>query len=104
MSPSSRHTPISLVVKTFEVIVSCTFRVVVAMALAVIPTVPASAQVFEAVGGRALGVGGAFVARADDSSATWWNPAGLAAGPFLDLALGWASADIQDGLPAHRER
>ncbi len=27
------------------------------------------------------------MAVADDSSATWWNPAGLAAGPFLDLAL-----------------
>jgi hypothetical protein len=32
-------------------------------------------------------MGGAFVAVADDSSATWWNPAGLAAGPFLDVAL-----------------
>ena len=35
-------------------------------------------------------MGGAFVALADDSSATWWNPAGLAAGPFLDLAVGRA--------------
>jgi hypothetical protein len=45
------------------------------------------AQPIEAVGSRALGMGGAFVAVASDSSATWWNPAGLAAGPFLDLAL-----------------
>ena len=29
------------------------------------------------VGGRALGMGGAFVAIADDASATYWNPAGL---------------------------
>lgn len=42
----------------------------------------------ESVGSRALGMGGAFVAVASDSSATWWNPAGLAAGPFLDLAIG----------------
>ena len=104
MSPSSRHTPISLVVKTFEAIVSCILRVAVAMALAMIPAVQASAQVFEAVGSRALGMGGAFVALADDSSATWWNPAGLAAGPFLDLALGWSSADIKDERPARRER
>jgi hypothetical protein len=29
------------------------------------------------VGGRALGMGGAFVAIADDATATYWNPAGL---------------------------
>src|SRR5829696_7607126 len=45
------------------------------------------AQAIEAAGSRAPGMGGAFVAVASDSSATWWNPAGLAAGPFVDLAL-----------------
>jgi hypothetical protein len=64
----------------------------------------ASAQVFEAVGGRALGMGGAFVAVANDSSATWWNPAGLAAGPFFEVSLGGAAADIDDSLPGRRER
>ena len=29
-----------------------------------------------------MGMGGAFVAVADDSTGTWWNPAALAAGPF----------------------
>jgi hypothetical protein len=48
---------------------------------------PARAQIVETAGGRAPGMGGAFVAVADDSSATWWNPAGLAAGPFLDLGV-----------------
>ena len=38
---------------------------------------PAGAQGFELVGTRARGMGGAFVAIADDASATWWNPAGL---------------------------
>lgn len=50
-----------------------------------------SAQTIEAAGPRALGMGGAFVSVADDSSATWWNPAGLAAGAFLDLAVGRAT-------------
>ena len=36
----------------------------------------ARAQAVETVGARALGMGGAFVAVANDSSATWWNPAG----------------------------
>ena len=30
------------------------------------------------VGARALSMGGAFVALADDADATYWNPAGLA--------------------------
>ena len=49
-------------------------------------------------------MGGAFVAVANDSSATWWNPAGLAAGPFFDAALGGAANDLDDSLPARRER
>ena len=67
-------------------------------------TVPVSAQIVEAVGNRALGMGGAFVAVASDSSATWWNPAGLAAGPFLDLSLAVASTEVSKGLPAWRHR
>ena len=37
----------------------------------------AEAQAFETVGVRALGMGGAFVAVADDATANYWNPAGL---------------------------
>lgn len=33
-------------------------------------------------------MGGAFVAVASDATATWWNPAALAAGPFVDVAVG----------------
>lgn len=65
-------------------------------------TVCASAQTVETVGSRALGMGGAFVAVANDSSATWWNPAGLAAGPFLDLALGHAVTEMAGDLPVWR--
>ena len=38
---------------------------------------PVHAQVFETLGVRALGMGGAFVAVADDATANYWNPAGL---------------------------
>jgi hypothetical protein len=48
---------------------------------------PARAQLFETVGIRAQGFGGAFVAVADDATATWWNPAGLASGPFFDALV-----------------
>jgi hypothetical protein len=44
----------------------------------------AFAQMYELVGIRAQGMGGAFVAVADDATATWWNPAGLATGPLFD--------------------
>lgn len=63
---------------------------------------PVSAQEVESVGSRALGMGGAFVAVANDSSATWWNPAGLAAGPFLDVAIARTAASVDDRLPAGR--
>ena len=43
------------------------------------------AQVFGGVGVRAEGMGGAFVAVADDASATYWNPAGIATGAIFDL-------------------
>src|SRR5215470_13415814 len=44
---------------------------------------PASAQPPDAIGVRAQGMGGAFTAVADDATATWWNPAGLATGAYL---------------------
>ncbi len=53
-----------------------TFRALVCVLLAA-PSA-AFAQRFDDIGVRAQGMGGAFVAVADDASATWWNPAGLA--------------------------
>ena len=66
--------------------------------------VPAFAQTAESVGERAAGMGGAFVAVASDSSATWWNPAGIAAGPFVDGAVGRARIEAKEALPVWRQR
>lgn len=52
----------------------------------------ASAQTTDVIGVRAQGMAGAFTAVADDSTATWWNPAGLAGG-------GFATGTIEYGRP-----
>jgi hypothetical protein len=71
----------------------------------IVPPHPAGAQDSEAVGIRAQGMGGAFTAVADDSTASWWNPAGLVAGPFfnaiLETSSRWQPAD-RDANPAWR--
>jgi hypothetical protein len=59
---------------------------VLCASLAFAPRV-ARAQMYESVGIRAQGMGGAFVALADDATATWWNPAGLATGPLFDALV-----------------
>jgi len=60
---------------------------------------PAAAQPFEIVGTRAAGMGGAFVAVADDSSATYWNPAGLALGHMFSLVVDRSVTDLEPGSP-----
>ena len=80
-------------------------RIFLTCASLIVTTVlPVRAQSVETVGTRALGMGGAFVAVATDSSATWWNPAALATGPFLDLALASAVTETTGELPANRDR
>ena len=46
----------------------------------------AEAQSVETIGIRAQGMGGAFTAVADDATATWWNPAGLAGGSYFSTS------------------
>src|SRR5947209_688059 len=50
-------------------------------------TPAASAQTTDVIGVRAQGMGGAFTAVADDATASWWNPAGLAGGAFFNALL-----------------
>lgn len=59
----------------------------------------ATAQQFETVGTRAQGMGGAFVAVADDATATWWNPAGLASGNLLSILWETGHTDVPSSVP-----
>src|SRR5262247_3463213 len=58
---------------------------------------PAAAQTTDVIGVRAQGMGGAFTAVADDATAWWWNPAGLAGGPFFNGLLEFDRPDTSSG-------
>ena len=79
----------------------------VALIALVLPPLTASAQPSDAVGIRAQGMAGAFTAVADDATATWWNPAGLAAGSYFNIIIEsgerWQPAD-RDATPAWEVR
>ena len=64
-------------------------RIIAAFALFLPLTLPVlvHAQSFGGIGTRAEGMGGAFVAVADDASAVYWNPAGIATGATFDLQV-----------------
>jgi hypothetical protein len=80
-------------------------RLLVGFALFGLLPASVSAQNFGALGTRAAGMGGAFVGVADDATAIYWNPAGLASGSFFSLILDNGSAKATpDALPAAAER
>jgi hypothetical protein len=62
-------------------------QLVVSLLALVLWPATASAQIFEAIGIRAQGMSGAFVAVSNDATTTWWNPAGLAHGGFFNTIL-----------------
>ena len=57
----------------------------------------AAAQSDAPVGVRAAGMGGAFTAVADDASAVFWNPAGLASGAYFSLVVDRNTLDNASG-------
>ena len=59
----------------------------------------ARAQSFEAVGTRAAGMGGAFVAVADDATAAYWNPAGFALGNMFSLVVDRGKSQSDPAVP-----
>jgi hypothetical protein len=72
--------------------------VLLALALLTAAASLASAQSAPPIGVRAAGMGGAFTAIADDGTAPFWNPAGLASGAFTGLTLDGNTLDRQSGL------
>jgi hypothetical protein len=63
----------------------------------------AFAQTPDGVGIRAQGMGGAFTAVADDATATWWNPAGLATGAYFNMIVEYGRlTEAPDDLDDHR--
>src|SRR5258708_2823889 len=63
------------------------FKPFVSLVSLVFLAVPAAAQPTDAVGVRANGMGGAFTAVADDATASWWNPAGMAGGAYFNALI-----------------
>jgi hypothetical protein len=59
----------------------------------------AGAQGFEVLGTRALGMSGAFVAVADDATATYWNPAGLATGALFSTVFDLSGNETGESDP-----
>jgi hypothetical protein len=68
-------------------------RISVVFALFLLLTLASSlrAQTLTGIGTRAEGMGGAFVAVADDATAIYWNPAGIATGATFDFQVSGGS-------------
>jgi hypothetical protein len=70
-------------------------RLLLGCTFVLLPAV-AAAQGVESVGMRALGMGGAFVAVADDASGTYWNPAGLVTGSVFSGLAEAGRSQVED--------
>jgi|KBSSwiStaDraftv2_1062776.scaffolds.fasta_scaffold15936_5 F plasmid transfer operon, TraF, protein len=66
---------------------TCVYFAALVAALVLVRPNEARAQLFEDVGTRAQGMSGAFVGVADDATAVWWNPSGLATGAIFSGVL-----------------
>jgi hypothetical protein len=69
------------------------YRSLLALILALSGVSPANAQ----VGTRASGMAGAYVGVADDATAVYWNPAGVATGALVSVVIGGGGQSIVRG-------
>jgi F plasmid transfer operon protein TraF len=69
------------------------FHTFVSLVSFVLCAAPLAAQTTDTVGIRAQGMGGAFTAVADDATASWWNPAGMAGGAYFNALIDAGSHD-----------
>ena len=79
-------------------------RSLIAVVLALISTTAAFAQ--GQIGSRASGMAGAFVAVADDATAVYWNPAGVATGSIVSVVLDAGAFELganPQGLETHKD-
>jgi hypothetical protein len=60
------------------------------------PALAAAQPAIESLGSRALGMGGAFVGVADDATAVFWNPAGIATGQPYGATIEWNRLRFSD--------
>ena len=76
-----------------------------AICLALVAFLPrvARAQSDAPVGVRATGMGGAFVAVADDASAVYWNPAGLAQAAYVSMVIDRNQVSTAEDVPYPRD-
>lgn len=63
------------------------FKPFVSLVSLVFVAAPLAAQTTDIIGVRAQGMGGAFTAVADDATASWWNPAGMAGGAYFNALI-----------------
>jgi hypothetical protein len=65
-------------------------------------TLQARANVVQGSGARALGMGGAFLARADDATAASWNPAGLSYLRLPEVSFVYSGGNLnsRESIPA----
>ena len=63
------------------------FKPFVSLVSCVLMAAPLIAQTTDTIGVRAQGMGGAFTAVADDATASWWNPAGMAGGAYFNALI-----------------
>lgn len=55
---------------------------------------PTVSQAQASIGVRAQGLAGAFVGVADDATAVYWNPSGLATGSFVSFVLDYGQSEL----------